>query len=170
MTALLIILGIILFFVIILSIPVYLDIDYTDAFRLTVQYLFIKIKIYPNDKPKKEGVSAIEKIIGRKISESKIMKNMKTNKRTITESQLRNIVAESIRKVLKESAFRYTNTDDFLHFLSSQGEDPMPFVYNAMKEMNLENKFDFRSKRLRVDVGRWGNKSSSPCCWQRPLL
>ena len=40
-----------------------------------------------------EGVSAIEKIIGRKISESKIMKNMKTNKRTITESHPKTLLS-----------------------------------------------------------------------------
>lgn len=37
----------------------------------------------------------------------------------ITESQLKDMIAESIRKVLKESAFRYTNTDDFLYFLGN---------------------------------------------------
>lgn len=54
MTALYIILGIIFFFVLILSIPVFVDIEYTDVFRLSVRWLFIKIKLYPNDKPKKE--------------------------------------------------------------------------------------------------------------------
>ncbi len=52
MTALYIILGIILFFVIVLSIPVVLDLEYTDAFRCKVSWLFLKFNIYP---PKEKG-------------------------------------------------------------------------------------------------------------------
>lgn len=56
MTGLLIFLGIILFFVILLSIPVLVDFEYTDVVRLSVQWLFLKFNIYPKDekKPKKE--------------------------------------------------------------------------------------------------------------------
>ena len=54
MTALYIILGIILFFIIILSIPVYADFQYTESMKFSVSWLFLKFKIYPkSDKPKK---------------------------------------------------------------------------------------------------------------------
>ena len=61
MTGLFIVLGIILFFVILLSIPVFVNFEYTDAVRLSVQWLFVKIKLYPNDKPKKEKPKEEEK-------------------------------------------------------------------------------------------------------------
>lgn len=54
MTALLIILGIILFFAALLSIPVIVNIDYTDAFRLSIQWLFLKFNIYPPKKKKEK--------------------------------------------------------------------------------------------------------------------
>lgn len=54
MTALLIIAGIILFFIAILSIPVMVNIEYTDAFRLSIQWLFLKFKIYPKKKKKEK--------------------------------------------------------------------------------------------------------------------
>lgn len=58
MTALYIILGIILFFILVLSIPVVLDLEYTDIFKFKVSWLFLKFDIYPpkekKDKPKKE--------------------------------------------------------------------------------------------------------------------
>ena len=54
MTALYIILGIVLFFIAILSVPVVLDMEYTDTFKLTVSWLFIKIKILPKDENKKK--------------------------------------------------------------------------------------------------------------------
>lgn len=61
MTALYIVLGIILFFIVILSIPVVLDLEYTDIFRCKVSWLFLKFDIYPpkekkekEPKPKKE--------------------------------------------------------------------------------------------------------------------
>lgn len=61
MTALYIILGIILFFILILSIPVVLDLEYTDSFKCKVSWLFVKFDIYPPkekkekaQKPKKE--------------------------------------------------------------------------------------------------------------------
>ena len=47
MTALYIILGIIAFFVIVLSIPVVLDLEYTDAVRCKVSWLFLKFDLYP---------------------------------------------------------------------------------------------------------------------------
>ncbi len=58
MTALYIILGIVLFFIAVLSIPVVLDMEYGDVFKLRVSWLFVKINILPKDeskkKPKKE--------------------------------------------------------------------------------------------------------------------
>lgn len=54
MTALYIILGIVLFFIAILSVPVVLDMEHTDTFKLTVSWLFIKIKILPKDENKKK--------------------------------------------------------------------------------------------------------------------
>lgn len=62
MTPLLIILGIVLFFVLLLSVPVLIDFEYTDAVRLRVQWLFLKFNIYPkSDKPKKEKKKKPEK-------------------------------------------------------------------------------------------------------------
>lgn len=62
MTVLWIILGIILLFVLILSIPVILELEYTDTVRCTLSWLFLKINIYPfpekkekKPKPKKEN-------------------------------------------------------------------------------------------------------------------
>ena len=56
MTALYIILGIILFFIAVLSIPVVLDLEYTDAVRCKVSWLFLKFTLYPfpEKKPKEE--------------------------------------------------------------------------------------------------------------------
>ena len=57
MTALYIILGIIAFFVLILSVRITLHGEYFDEFRLDVSWLFLKFNIFPlkkKDKPKKE--------------------------------------------------------------------------------------------------------------------
>ena len=65
MTALYIILGIVLFFVAVLSIPVVLDMEYGDVFKLRVSWLFVKFNILPKDesekKPKKEKKPKEEK-------------------------------------------------------------------------------------------------------------
>lgn len=65
MTALYIILGIVLFFIAVLSIPVVLDMEYGDVFKLRVSWLFVKINILPKDeskkKPKKEKKPKTEK-------------------------------------------------------------------------------------------------------------
>lgn len=54
MTALYIILGIIAFFVLILSIPVVLELEYTDSVRCKVSWLFWKFDLYPFPKKKKK--------------------------------------------------------------------------------------------------------------------
>lgn len=54
MTGLLIFAGIILFFVLLLSIPVVLDLEYIDLFKFRVSWLFIKFNIYPQDENKKK--------------------------------------------------------------------------------------------------------------------
>ncbi|MBP9988473.1 MAG: DUF2953 domain-containing protein [Ruminococcus sp.] len=54
MTALYIILGIILFFALVLSVPVMLHLDYTDSTQCSVSWLFVKIKLYPREKKEKE--------------------------------------------------------------------------------------------------------------------
>lgn len=54
MTALYIILGIVLFFVAVLSIPVVLDMEYGDVFKLRVSWLFVKFNILPKDESKKK--------------------------------------------------------------------------------------------------------------------
>lgn len=65
MTALYIILGIVLFFIAVLSIPVVLDMEYGDVFKLRVSWLFVKFNILPKDeskkKPKKEKKPKAEK-------------------------------------------------------------------------------------------------------------
>lgn len=59
MLALYIILGIIAFFVAVLSIPVVLDLEYSDSVRCSVSWLFLKFQLYPlpekkEKKPKEE--------------------------------------------------------------------------------------------------------------------
>ena len=51
-----VLLGIIAFFVLVLSIPVHVYFTYSDKIYLTVRYLFIKLNILPagEKKPKKE--------------------------------------------------------------------------------------------------------------------
>lgn len=62
MTALYIILGIIAFFVIVPSIPVVLDLEYTDAVRCKASWLFLKFDLYPfPEKKKKEEKPKEEK-------------------------------------------------------------------------------------------------------------
>lgn len=53
MTAIYIILGIVLFFALILSLPVGINIRYREELSLYLKILFVKIKIYPQDKKKK---------------------------------------------------------------------------------------------------------------------
>lgn len=55
MTGLLIFAGIILFFVLLLSIPVVLDLEYIDLFKFRVSWLFIKFNIFPQDENKKKN-------------------------------------------------------------------------------------------------------------------
>ena len=54
MTALYIILGIVVFFIILLSIPVVLDMTYTDKFYLKVSWLFLKFKLLPHEEKEKK--------------------------------------------------------------------------------------------------------------------
>lgn len=55
MTFLYIILGLVLFFVIILSIPFHISVGYDDKIRVSIRYLFIKLDLLPvKSKPKKE--------------------------------------------------------------------------------------------------------------------
>ncbi len=54
MTALFIILGIVLFFILLLSVPVVVDMEYVETFKLKVSWLFIKINILPKDENKKK--------------------------------------------------------------------------------------------------------------------
>ena len=64
MTALYIILGIIAFFVLVLSIRITINGDFFDEFRLDIKWLFLKIQILPKvkkDKPKKEKKPKPEK-------------------------------------------------------------------------------------------------------------
>ena len=55
MTFLYIVLGIFLFFIVILSVPFHITVGYDDKIRVSVRYLFIKLDILPlKSKPKKE--------------------------------------------------------------------------------------------------------------------
>lgn len=54
MLALYIIIGIILFFVAVLSIPVVLHLDYTDSTTCSVSWLFLNIKLFPRTKKEKK--------------------------------------------------------------------------------------------------------------------
>lgn len=70
MTGLLIFAGIILFFVLLLSIPVVLDLEYVDLFKCRVSWLFLKFNIYPQDESKK----------GKKKKDPKTKENKSTDK------------------------------------------------------------------------------------------
>ena len=64
MTFLYILLGIILFFVVILSIKITIDAEYFDEFKLSIKWLFLNIQILPSkkkDKPKKQEKQKKEK-------------------------------------------------------------------------------------------------------------
>lgn len=64
MTFLYVLLGIILFFVLLLSIRITINAEYFDEFKLSLSWLFIKINILPSknkDKPKKEKKPKEEK-------------------------------------------------------------------------------------------------------------
>ena len=64
MTFLYILLGIILFFVVILSIRITIDAEYFDEFKLSIKWLFLNIQILPSkkkDKPKKQEKQKKEK-------------------------------------------------------------------------------------------------------------
>lgn len=64
MTFLYILLGIILFFVVILSIRITIDAEYFDEFKLSIKWLFLNIQILPSkkkDKPQKEKKPKKEK-------------------------------------------------------------------------------------------------------------
>ena len=64
MTFLYVLLGIILFFVLLLSIRLTINAEYFDEFKLSLSWLFIKINILPSenkDKPKKEKKPKEEK-------------------------------------------------------------------------------------------------------------
>ena len=80
MTGLLIFLGIVLFFVLLLSIPVFVNFEYTDAVRLSIQWLFVKIKIYPNNRKKKEKKPKEEKPKEEKTKEEEKPKEEKPQK------------------------------------------------------------------------------------------
>ena len=55
MTFLYILLGIILFFIVVLSIPFHITVGYDDKIRVSIRYLFIKLELLPlKSKPKKE--------------------------------------------------------------------------------------------------------------------
>lgn len=64
MTALYIILGIIAFFVVLLSVRITINAEFFDEFKLSVSWLFLKLQILPSkkkDKPKKEKKPKEEK-------------------------------------------------------------------------------------------------------------
>ena len=55
MTFLYVILGIVIFFIVVLSIPLHISIGYDDKIRVSIRYLFIKLNLLPvNPRPKKE--------------------------------------------------------------------------------------------------------------------
>ena len=59
MTALYIIGGIILFFIIVFSIHLSVTLDYGEKTLVTVNWLFLKIPVYDSTKPKKEKKECI---------------------------------------------------------------------------------------------------------------
>lgn len=77
MTFLYIVLGIILFFVAVLSVPLHITIGYDNKIRVSIKYLFIKLDLLPaktkpkKEKPKKEPAPKEEKPEGKTPKEKK---------------------------------------------------------------------------------------------------
>ena len=80
MTALFIVLGIILFFTALLSIPVVLDMEYIDTFKLKVSWLFVKVNVLPKDETKKKKTKK-EKPEKKKKHEKKVKEENVTEKK-----------------------------------------------------------------------------------------
>ncbi len=61
MTALYIIFAIIVFFIAVLSVPIVFELEYVDAFKFKISWLFLKFNIFPQDKTKKKKEKAPKK-------------------------------------------------------------------------------------------------------------
>ncbi|MCQ4022167.1 MULTISPECIES: DUF2953 domain-containing protein [unclassified Ruminococcus] len=88
MTALIVISAIILFFLFLLFMPVVLYADFTDELRLSIRYLFVKIRLLP-EKPKKP----------KKQKEKKADKKAKEK----TEPEKQNETVKKLKEVLKKT-------------------------------------------------------------------
>lgn len=96
------------------------DIDGSPIFEVVVNcdylphaygFLYAMIvKLYEGGTPESISIPVNYKLPFEKIKESKTYKNMKKNVQRINETQLRAIVAESIKKVLKESTLDESDT------------------------------------------------------------
>lgn len=80
-------------------------------------------------------VGTIEPTNDNNANESKTMKYMKTNKRTITESQLRNIIAESVKKVLKEG---YGDDSSWEEYYSHKSDDALNKIAKLLLQAQRE--------------------------------
>lgn len=105
MTALLIILGIIAFFIVLLSIKVVVTVHYEDDVELSLGWLFLRFKILPSeekeDKPKKEKKPKEEK----PKNESEIVKEPKKKKQdNMFVRFYRNRGVEGVVQLLKDAA------------------------------------------------------------------
>ena len=94
MTALLIILGIIIFIMLILAIPVNIYSEYNEEFVLYIRYLFIKYYIYPpqekkNKKKKKEKKPKDEKKDDKKEDEYEKRERTEGRKRREAQRKVR---------------------------------------------------------------------------------
>lgn len=75
MTALYIILGIILFFVVLFSFKISVIVEMTDKNRVTLKYLFLKITLFDSSKPEKEKKPKKEKPKKEETTEEQVTEN-----------------------------------------------------------------------------------------------
>lgn len=77
MTALFVILGITLFFIALLSVPVVFDMEYIDTFKLKISWLFIKVNVLPKDETKEKKPKKEKKVKEKKEKREKKVKEEK---------------------------------------------------------------------------------------------
>ena len=105
MTALLIILGIIAFFIVLLSIKVVVTVHYEDDVELSVGWLFLKFKILPSEKKEKKPEKKKKPKEEKPKEESEIIKEPKKKKQdNMFVRFYRNKGVEGVIQLLKDAA------------------------------------------------------------------
>ncbi len=105
MTALLIILGIIAFFIVLLSIKVVVTVHYEDDVELSVGWLFLKFKILPSEKKEKKPEKEKKPKEEKPKEESEIIKEPKKKKQdNMFVRFYRNRGVEGVVQLIKDAA------------------------------------------------------------------